>query len=93
MVAKKTTVSLSLCFAVAVFWLRTGAPRDSMTKEQCCGLCWANKACAVAVFSGAKAHGRCNKAPGSRCCWLKTKQELNEPGNDPGTVSCMPQRQ
>ena len=69
-----------------------GPPQDSMSKQECCSRCWANPGCAAAVFSGAKANGRCATPPGSRCCWLKTKAELAKPGNDPGTVSCIPER-
>eukprot|EP01048_Picozoa_sp_COSAG05_P025579 COSAG05_NODE_6570_length_937_cov_0.854415_2_plen_110_part_01 len=38
---------------------------DATSKEQCCAQCWLNPKCAVAVFSGAKGHGRCAKPPGT----------------------------
>jgi hypothetical protein len=70
-----------------------GAPHDSTSREECCAVCWANPKCAVAVFSGAKANGRCEMPPGRSCCWLKTHAELGRPGIDKGVVSCQPQRE
>ena len=69
-----------------------GPPRDATSKEQCCAVCWADPGCAAAVFSGAKALGRCDRPPGANCCWLKSTSEVAKPRNDPGTVSCAPKR-
>ena len=66
--------------------------RDSTSREECCAICWAEPRCAVAVFSGAKAKGRCDSPPGRNCCWLKTEAELRRKGSDPGVMSCMPNR-
>jgi hypothetical protein len=66
--------------------------KNAMSKEHCCALCWAQPLCAVAVFSGAKAKGRCGVPPGRNCCWLKTAAQAQHPASDGGVVSCKPRR-
>lgn len=63
---------------------------DATSKEQCCADCWLNPQCGGAVFSGAKAHGRCAKPPGTTCCWLKTKGQVSKPVHTAGVISCIP---